>query len=188
MKIHESPLFRFAVLVPHRDCLKALRDYRRSLFAAGFPGAYSFPPVVPLALVSRPCTPGELRNLSASLRKISLSGDADGTFHTGEGTAAECPGGPVLWGPALDIRLSSLPFPPPDALNFRFPAPVLAAAIIGPRTGTAVTDDAPAAPPPVPRLSFRAAAVSNMILKPLPGGEYSFIWEIEKLYWLPSIK
>jgi hypothetical protein len=53
--------------------------------------------------------------------------------------------------------------------------------------------------PPAPALSFRAAAVANMILRPLPGedgdenaeipfGGSSFEWKIGERVWLPAYK
>jgi hypothetical protein len=44
--------------------------------------------------------------------------------------------------------------------------------------------------PPPPQISFRAAAVANMIYRPLKTGDdaYSFTWKTGKLHWLPSIR
>ncbi|MDR3145901.1 MAG: hypothetical protein LBU21_06460, partial [Treponema sp.] len=85
MKIRNSPFLRFVVLIPHRDSQRALWEYRRRLFAAGLDGAWSFPALAPLALVSRPCDPGELKALARSLRDLTLSGGGDGRIDAGPG-------------------------------------------------------------------------------------------------------
>jgi hypothetical protein len=196
VKIRRAQRFRFVVLIPHRDCRRFLRDYRRRLFAAGLPGAYSFPPVAPLALVSRPCTPGELAFLSRSLREITMTGGRDGRIRGGRPLA--CPGifgvpAPDLWGLTLELGIPpgpGLTLPPgalsEDLVRRKFPAPILGAALIGP--GASNRELAAAVPLPPP-FFFRAAAVANMVFSPLgeePG--YSWEWETGKLRWLPSPK
>jgi hypothetical protein len=186
---------RFILLLPHRDCGKILRSYSRRLFSEGFLGAYSFPGALPLGIVSRPFTRAELKDLAVSLRKFTLSGD--GKIRTGpparvfpvKGAAsadAEVPGF-TLFGPSLDLEIPP-EFPPGEIFCFRFSSPVLCAALI-PR---GVPERAA---PPAPALSFRAAAVANMILRPLPEGDnsenfegYSFEWEIGERVWLPAYK
>jgi hypothetical protein len=215
---------RMVILLPHRDCRRVLRDYRRRLFAAGLWGAYSFPEAVPLALVSRPFTETELKALAGSLRDLSLgrtgeamtAGGAKGgrTDRDGKmtaqgpamavslgGTSPEASqgdaspdqafDGPTLFGPALALSGEDWSFPASsaEALRFRFPTLVLAAALVG--SGARARQILAAVPLPDP-ISFRAAAVANLLFKPLPsgGGEtadgYSFCWEIGKPRWLPA--
>jgi hypothetical protein len=172
-------VLRFAVLIPHRDSLKALETLSRRLFAAGFSGAFSFPQAAPLALLSRPLSRGELGDLAAALRESSA--ERGGIITAGPGAAASLPDpwGFTLWGPRLDLAIPAIP-----GAVYRFPFPVLCAAL----TGT----DGPAPPGPAGReglfpLCFRAAAVANMSLSALETGEpgYSFAWKLGEPRWLP---
>jgi hypothetical protein len=190
-----SGVFRFAVLVPHRDSRRLVEACRPSLFAAGFLGAWSFPAAAPLARLSRPLTAPELKALAFSLREASLAGGRDGRIASGEPADLPCPGaGGALegafrfWGPVLD-----LPVPawqdicppetfPGDPAYTPFPSAVLCAALIpgGLPPG--------ASPPVLPALSFRAAAAANLAIRPLASGTpgYSFRWRIGPLFWLPK--
>ncbi|MDR0513428.1 MAG: hypothetical protein LBG93_10100, partial [Treponema sp.] len=84
---HKREVFRYIILVPHRDSLKPFADYRRRLFAAGFSGAHSFPLAAPLACVSRRFSENELKELSVNIRKLTensngkISGGANGIVH-----------------------------------------------------------------------------------------------------------
>jgi hypothetical protein len=189
---------RFILLLPHRDCGKILRAYSRRLFAEGFLGAYSFPGALPLGIVSRPFTPEELKTLALTLREFTLSDD--GKIRAGtperafpeEGPArgeAELPG-LSFFGPSLSLPPPVLPPSafPPELLCFRLSSPVLCAAL-----GSRNMPEGPF--PPAPAFSFRAAAVANMILRPLPGGDgdenfggLSFEWKIGRRVWLPAYK
>ena len=98
---------RFIVLVPHRDCRGILEDYRQRLFSKGFSGAYSFPPVAPLAIVSSSYKKEELIVISHALRQTTLL--KDGKI-TASGTAQTfCPHifphgeGFTFFGPLLDL-------------------------------------------------------------------------------------
>jgi hypothetical protein len=99
-----------------------------------------------------------------------------------------------LLGPVLDIRCPEplLTGSAAAALVHAFPFPVLASAIV-----RDVPQGFPPCLPPPPAISFRAAAVANMIYRPLPAdggansidsGSYSFEWQIGELHWLPSVK
>jgi hypothetical protein len=188
---------RILLLLPHRDTDRALGDYRRRLFAGGLSGAWSFPGAVPLAILTRPLTAGELGELARSLREASLAGG--GWFQTGEPVQAPLPvearafpPALALYGPRLGFRGERpFPFPPekpgpdfvPQAVSRWFPHPVLAAAL--------VRELPPGfrAPEP-PALAFRAAALANMVYRPLAGGEedFSFEWRIGRPVWLPPVK
>lgn len=192
--------FRFAVLVPHRDSSRLVEACRPSLFAAGFYGAWSFPVVTPLARLRRPLTPPELKALAASLRQATLNNGQAGKITTGEPEEAECPcltddagagGGPGsglrlrFWGPVLNLPVPNGPELRPWEAPVYIPMSktILCAAL--------TPDGLPAAAGPnnaaLPAVSFRAAAVANLTLKPLPQGAagYSFRWRLGPLYWLP---
>jgi hypothetical protein len=195
-------LLRFAVLVPHRDIRPALRAYRRRLFAAGIRGAYSFPPVVPLARLTRPLREPELKALAAALRALSLEagpafltnaggGPVTGSFHNANGSFSLS-----FWGLPLNIPAPPLPSPA-QAPSFSpgllpFPQMALCAAVAGPELEAEReilrTLDAP------PDLRFHAAATANLAIKfyggtvedgekTLPG--LSSRWIIGKPCWLP---
>jgi hypothetical protein len=198
----EFPELRFVVLLPHRDAGKIFREYRRRLFASGFPGAFSFPAAVPLALVSRPLSAGELQALARALRQASIEGGRDGTFTAGPPRSLPFPreasplAGLSLFGPALDPPVpgfdgaSGSAFP---ACRYSFPALILCGALI-PAGG----EGREKAPPPAgdlfpAPLSFRAAAVANLVIRPLdlpPGPEpaYSFEWKTGRPSWLPAYR
>jgi hypothetical protein len=193
-----ADILRFLVLVPHRDTVKILREYSRLLFKAGFFGAFSFPSVVPLALLSRPCTGEELTELARTLRQAVCAGGREGKFRAGEpGTVPfpDIPGetflsgcsffGPVLDLPAPDWSLPGL---------IPFPVLVLTTALVG-GTGPAEEGRAVREPaPPINGFFFRAAAAANMALRPLDNQDssgldpYSLEWKIGRLRWLPAMK
>jgi hypothetical protein len=188
-------VLRFAVLIPHRDSLKPLGILSRRLFAAGFPGAFSFPQAAPLALLSGPLSRGELGDLAAALREHSA--DRGGTITAGPAVPVSLPPavlfrneGPdppgfSLWGPRLDLVV---PAAIPGAI-YRFPFPVLCAALIrdGMETDGMDVDSMEAATEGLFPLCFKAAAVANMSFTALESGEpgYSFAWKIGELRWLP---
>jgi hypothetical protein len=177
----------FAVLVPHRDCLPPLDQYRRSLFAAGLAGAFSFPAAAPMALLREPLPDRTLKAWAAELRRLL------GNRKIVSGPAAECAVGPEkagtglkgfrLFGPGLDLP----PIEGAEAVFFRWEKPVLVSAILGPGDEEALAALNQTGPLP-PALSFRAAALANLVLRPAPCGEtaYSFTWETGPLFWLPK--
>ncbi|MDR1025675.1 MAG: hypothetical protein LBL56_08105 [Treponema sp.] len=203
------------VLVPHRDSRKILRERSAELFAAGFWGAWSFPQVSPLALLSAPMTGTELKGLARRLRELSLAGGRDGMLRPGTEGALPLPGlaaGIAVYGPRLDIDLSpgDLSRGAEEKLVELFPQALVGCAILGPedpREGPLcfpAPENKAAA-----RTGFRAAAVANLLYRPIPAGEvtaeevtmdkpaadrppvnsvfweYSYSWRIGKLYWLP---
>jgi hypothetical protein len=175
-----EPSLYLAVLVPHRDCLPLLEGYRRALFAAGLQGAWSFPSVAPLALLRAPVPAKTLKALAAELRRL-LGGRKILSGPAGECTVPENTGagpGLRLFGPLLDLP----GLPPAEEMLLLWEKPVLVSAVLAPPEG--VPDQR--IPPPV--LSFRAAALANLVLKPAPcgGGGYSFAWERGPLFWLPK--
>ena len=176
----------FLVMVPHRDARLPLRAWSGALFAAGLPGAWSFPWVAPLAALDGAISDEKLKPLARALREISRP--SDGKFAAGALALAAFPffaeGEDLrVFGPHLDIALDGALFELAEACALRPISPVVlgAALLRGP---------APGGLPPPPPVSFRAAALAVMRFRPLDlGGEsggYSFEWEIGKLRWLPK--
>jgi hypothetical protein len=178
----ETACFYFAVLVPHRDCLPVLETYRRSLFAAGLPGAFAFPAAAPLALLSRPLADQELKDAAANMRsmlgKRKLQPDLPVTLAVSPAAESTAPGCSLrFFGLSLELPPLSLP---QDALSAIWRKTLLAPVVLG---GTEeLTAKA------IPKISFRAAALANLTLWPAECGEpgYSFTWEIGPLFWLPN--
>jgi hypothetical protein len=174
----------FTVLVPHRDCLPALDDYRRRLFAAGFEGAWSFPAAAPLARLSRPLDAGELKTAASELRSLL------GSRMISPAVEGECAGwGPYrFFGTMLDLPSPALPA---GAILQRWEKPILAPAIL--RHQPPFSEK-----PQAPCIAFRAAALANLALTPvLPENtaefasfeaDYSFNWELGPLCWLPRVR
>jgi hypothetical protein len=192
----------FIISVPHRDSLKPLEEYRSRLFAAGFQGAWSFPMAAPLASVSRPFSVDELKELGRNIRlltagndgKIYCEGNALAKFTT-EGTEEErrsLTGARghgekkdiSFFGPILTLPMKESLFPKTTKakiLDILSP-PVLCTTLLafGERApsekGTAI--------------SFRAASLANLAIRPLESGAagYSFEWNIGPLIWLPKYK
>jgi len=194
---------RFIILVPHRDSLKPLEEYRRRLFAAGFCGAYSFPAAAPLVMVSRSFSREELKELARSIRE--RTGETDGKIES----TSSC-GWCGSWlnqlkisstqeylsffGPCLDFPLDESLFPQTakDKILYIPPSPVLCAALAD--SGLLPAEANRSGESPVfeetPVLSFRAAYLANLAIRPLAGGDpdYSFEWRIGPPVWLPKYK
>jgi len=164
-------------LVPHRDVRISLRAWSASLFSAGLCGAWSFPWVMPIAVLNRPLSSVELKSRALMLRQtIDLSG---GKCTTGPSTIAALSDN-FVFGPAVNIALSDSFFDFEDAVIRRVSPLVI---------GAALCKDGSLSEVNPPYLSFRAAALANMSFRPLPShdrDDFSFEWEIGKLYWLPK--
>jgi hypothetical protein len=195
-------VIKLLVLVPHRDARLLLQKWSGALFAAGLPGAWSFPWVAPLALLSGSLSPGELKHCALVLREQSLAGGNNGKIKTGPALSAAfpegCPCGGAVFGPVLELAVPGEAFAANTAgkITRRFSPPVLGAALV---CGSAGENRAVPPLPALffgpPALSFRAAALAQMICRPmltgdgvLPGCGCSFEWKIGKLYWLPPVK
>jgi hypothetical protein len=76
----------FLVIVPHRDCLKKIREDRQKRFAAGDVFALSFPAVYPLMRIEYPLTREQLKRVAHDLRAASM--ENDGTVLCGSENAA----------------------------------------------------------------------------------------------------
>ncbi|MDR2258594.1 MAG: hypothetical protein LBE14_05540 [Treponema sp.] len=213
MNTHRRGGINLLALIPHRDIRKRLRAWSGELFAAGMAGAWSFPWAAPLACLSRPLTAGELRDAAFALREFTGGG---GKFWTRPPAASPFPAffvprrpdgasgepggwGPAVYGPGLDpggFEQALREIAASKAAGW-FSPPVLGAAIVdagGPETGMPPDTAFPApfrAPlPEPPALSFRAAALANMLFIPLDAGDRarSFEWCIGPLRWLPPVK
>jgi hypothetical protein len=171
------------VLVPHRDVRLPLREWSGALFAAGLCGAWSFPWVSPLALAAKPFSSDELKILAGNMRNLAES--SGGKFISGNAAPVLLDKNISVFGPALNMALPGLFFPPRLAakIKSRFSPLALGAALLHGE------EPPPALPPP---LSFRAAALANMVIRPLASGNaedrYSFEWKIGPLRWLPPAK
>ena len=191
------------VLVPHRDVRLPLRAWSASLFAAGFPGARSFPHVAPLAELSRRLSGAELKCLARSLR--DFSGVCGDKFFFGPPAGAALPGsneGYHTAGPALRLELPVNFFEIcGDAVIRPFSPVILGSALVRSAGGgdTATGENGNRLPekmPLPPEVSFRAAALANMDFRPFPHEAglnpdsgldgYSFEWKIGGLHWLPK--
>jgi hypothetical protein len=180
--------YRFIILIPARDTQKLLHEYQDALFTNGFYGAYSFPPVAPLAELSSPFNRDELKELAGNIRKLTLA--RDGKISSAESCLKSGFGEYSFFGPRLDF-----PADPPaieELLSATaggkiirvFSPPVLCAALARPGETRSPKEE--------PTLSFRAAALANLALRPLPGtGDapaYSFEWKMGEPVWLPAYK
>jgi hypothetical protein len=151
-----------------------------------------------VAVLSRPFSAAELKRCAGALREQSLAGDNDGKIKTGPAARAAFPAGcfgeagegAALFGPVLDIAIPPGVFSDNESEKImrHFSPLVLGSALVrGAGTEKSVL-------PPPPRFSFRAAALANMIFRPLGTGDggaaggCSFEWKIGKLYWLPPVK
>jgi hypothetical protein len=202
LNTHKRKMLRFLALVPHQETRSRVRAWSGRLFAAGTAGAWAFPWVVPLALLSRPLDSGELRAAAFALREANSAGDdkfrSDGPamlplpalYFPGEGGGGEYP---ALYGLALDLVMPELPA---AAVIRRLGPAVLGAALIEtpedmPGKPAAMSAGLPPMPEPLPsppEIAFRAAALANMIYRVRRAGEGAvlFEWKIGKLRWLPS--
>ena len=186
-------LSRYVILLPHRDALKTVNEYRQKLFSAGISGAYSFPPAALLAELSSPFTQDELKDLALNIRERCHENRgiffSTGTGHTrltdsfGQTETTAASAGNSFFGFLLNHPLDEEIFSPSAKCKVlrEFLPPVLCAAII----------DREAAPhTEAPALSFSAAALANLSIRHLDSGAkgYSFEWRISSRVWLPARK
>jgi hypothetical protein len=183
----------FLALAPHRDCRKGVEIIKRSLFSLGFYGAFSFPPVSPLAVLARALTKDELKRFAAQLRKNTFADGKKGRITAREWVTMRL-GGISFGGQRLDVPVKEL-FQADAAL----PCGVVADICAVPLLVEAVTrGDAPGAlweateekkthPAMRPAsFSFTAGYVANLALRPLCNDGYSFEWRIGEPIWMPK--
>jgi hypothetical protein len=198
--------FRFIILIPHRDALVSFEEYKRKLFSIGYDGAYSFPLTSPLAAVSRPFNRNELRELAMNIRVVTNEKDGKilslGAAVTNYCTtplhneSSRLPSGKfTFFGPGLNVSIEENLFPQTAKTKILhiFSPPVLCATLLG-------SDEKPHSEE-MPPLSFRAASLANLAIRPLDYGAnlhrdasrrkfpsatgYSFEWRIGATVWLP---
>ena len=183
----------FVVLVPHRDAVKTLNEYRQKLFSMGVPGAYSFPSAAPLAELSTPLSRNELKEMAGKIREITGAGNGK-INGMGTAIAATKPELMSFFGPGLDFQLGEELSPAgarEKAMSIISPT-VLCAALTGISAGDVPGDNATEMQncPAPPALSFRAAALANLAILPLGSGkpDYSFEWKMSEPVWLPAYR
>ena len=169
-------VYRFVALVPHADARAEFGRYCRESFSAGGTDLCSFPAVAPVALVSAPASRPGLKELAALFRRQCYINGGNGRISTGQISELRLPDGKTLAGPRLSVEPP--PFPEGLPLVESFPALILAAGIFS---------SVPALPPLRKPVRFSAAAVANMVLRPLPYKQ-SYEWTIGEPHWLPSIR
>jgi hypothetical protein len=174
---------QFLVLVPHRDTRLVLKNYSKTLLNAGFTGAYSFPWAAPIAPLSRPLDPQNLKKIAHAIRKSAINGK----FNAEEAKTIPFPLGErdaLLYGPRLDLSLT------PDfsinEISHFYTTTVIGACLLQDDKNTNAL-------PCPPKLTFSAAAVANMIWQPVSlsaedtkSDAFGYKWEIGKLCWLPK--
>ena len=193
-KIRSGKTARFLVLLPHRDSRNLLENYRQKLFAFGFAGAYSFPPAAPLALLSRSLDRNELKQIAREIRKITLT--RNGKITAGNSDTVHFPaGGPfenaAFFGPVLDLQPpESIPGIDNEKTLYVLPKAVLCAAVTDPANSSAFSNTACLNPPDLTPFSFRAAIITNLVIRPLENGAapFSFEWRLGPECWLPAYK
>jgi len=176
-----SDSLQLLALVPHRDARRILRAWSASLFSKELYGAWSFPWVIPIAVLNRPLSGPELKNRALILRRtIDLSG---GKCATGPLAVTALSNNVSVFGPSVNMELSDSFFAFEDNVAELRISPF----IIG--SGLCHADAPPNVNPPC--LSFSAAALANMRFRSLSSrnglsNDFSFEWEIDKLFWLPK--
>jgi len=178
-------------VVPHRDARGVLRKHSEKLMGEGITGVYCFPWAAPIARLSKPLTPDELKQCARILREAT--GANNGKFSAGE--AASCPfparknaASSVLFGPRLDLEIPAGIFCNVTQKIKSLFSPLIIGAFLMPKDHEAQFRDSMSLRE---KLEFRAAAVANMSWQPVQidtddGGEIAYKWKIEKLRWLPG--
>ena len=193
-------LLRFIILIPHRDALGPFEEYRKKLFSIGYCGAYSFPSAAPLAAVSRPFSREELKDLGRNIRNFTK--ESDGKIMSAECAFVQYPrdGKPhfLFFGPALSLQIKEDTFTETVRAKIlhAFYEPVLCAALTDSAENPVSKENQIAKE--APALSFRAASVANLAIRPLDCGanratnstaaNYSLEWKIGPPVWLPKYK
>jgi hypothetical protein len=174
-------------------------SFKRRFFTEGLAGAWSFPPLVPLAILARPPERTELRDMAEKLRsmlgneKITGAAWTRGAFPQVKGKADLSL--PALWGVSLAMPLPKRIIGEKEN-SLPFDKAILVSALV--RDFDAVPGGLPAPD----SISFRAAALAFMLFAPLeadsPGGSpanttgkngsLSFAWELDEPIWLPNPK
>ena len=179
---------RFIILIPHRDVFKTFKEYRKMLLTSGFHGAWSFPILAPLVSVSGPFTKEELKALGQNIRDLTM--ETGRKIHSENVIITHNSEKLSFFGPILGPPIAESIFPESakvKILHSFFP-PALCAALLAPPDEKPEPGNHNSVKAPV--LSFRAAALANLAIRPLAGGDldYSFEWRISQPVWLPGRK
>ena len=189
-----KPLYLLS-LIPHGNTVKILHEYRDRLFARGIVGAYSFPAAAPLACLSRPFSREELKEFGTTIRSLTLKND--GKIQSTGTALVNIPFQFSFFGLVLDITLAdaNLKGSFRDKINLSLFPPALCAGIVEkdfnpPRLPGTDNHSRTGSMEEAPFLSFRAAALANLKIRPLKTGVqgYSFEWIMGPLVWLPKHK
>jgi len=172
----------FLVLVPHRDARGELRKNCDSMIKAGLTDVYSFPYIAPLASLSRALNSEELRQIAHSLRKNLGSGKIQAEEWDAAAVFPRCEKNLALIGPKLNIYIPQNVFSQAEKkINALLSPPVIGCFLIKDDKELSSLLEIPRE-----KLEFRAAAIANMLWRPLQAnGEIYYKWKIGKLYWLP---
>lgn len=168
---------RLIALIPHRDVMKTIDEYRGKLFENGFFGAYSFPGIIPLMITRRPYTLAALKETAVSLRNMISEKSTSGKFVSKNAGIVEVFPGITLGGISFNFSLDGTVLQEGDVPLPRF---LLGLALVKQGTEEKFLRFAENAP----LLSFRSAAVANVIYRMGEHNDYS--WEIGHPVWLPS--
>jgi len=174
------PLYRFVILVPHRDATLPFQIYREKLFASGYYGAFSFPLAAPLAALSGPLARDELKELGRNIRGLTKAneGKISGALNTVANFYDEF----AFFGPRLNLQIEESLFGESarGKLLHTPESAVLCAALLD--SGANPVTEGGAA------ISFRSAFLANLAIRPLDSGEraFSFEWKIGGEVWLPK--
>ena len=173
-------LYRFITLIPHRDATGHLLAYREKLFARGYCGAFSFPISAPLAAISRQFNREEMKELARNIR--SLTKETDGRILSDSTIRKSCISQFSLFGQHLKLSINDALFPKSSRGKIlHIPgSTILCIGLLGSSEEPASEEGPP--------LSFRAASIANLAIRPLVNGEsaYSFEWKIGPEVWLPK--
>ncbi|MDR1363692.1 MAG: hypothetical protein LBJ35_06550 [Spirochaetaceae bacterium] len=184
MPAASGELYRFIVFIPHANVRAEFNKYRRELFASGFAAAYSFPAAAPVALVQAPASMYELRRMAALFRERSYENSAAGRIQTASISSAYLPNGKIIAGPRLSIETP--PIPESVSVIATFPELILGVGVFPERQRQSPLRLPLRLPPTLqPPISFSAAALANMTLRPLEY-ETSYSWTIGEPQWLPA--
>ena len=200
-------LQRYIILIPHRDALNLLNEYRQKLFSLGFLGAHSFPAAAALAAVSRPFDREKLKELARKIRSLTM--ENDGKILAAETALVNCnhAGDLSITGPRLNITIDESLFPESSKgkVLYTISPVVLCGALVESENFIKISRKVAKTQSPgdtvetvllsqAPVLSFRAAAVANLAIQGLAGSpasqepNYSFEWEIGRPVWLPAYR
>ena len=179
------------VLVPHKDNLILIEKYRKNLFKAGYTGAFSFPPVVPLACISSYFTRAELKQAALKIRSLSL---ANNGMISSKGINNGDTG--KIFGLLMDLPWEEEVFLENNKILYKHSQLILCCAYSGKgdfphKTGIFPDLSSKREVFSYPKVSFRAAMTANLTIFPLVncGEKYdSFKWRLSLPVWLPKVK